>query len=220
MSACAQTSPGFDICATPDQITGELIALLPQGRAWGTHDGGPFPGSISYLFWYAVATVLSWLEAAVCAMVLEFFCASTVQKRDAWMADYNLPDGCDPFPDLCTKVAALGGTRCDYYTAVCAQAGWAITCIDLYDACGVRASQGGAMAGCCIAGQGLAAAQMFISVSLSNSPAYAGGQHTQPLAGIMLAGMQLNCPPDLTGLQCLLARIVGGHKQIIYGTTA
>jgi hypothetical protein len=33
------------------------------------------------------------------------------------MAEYGLPDGCDPFPDLCTKVAAIGGTRCEYRRA-------------------------------------------------------------------------------------------------------
>ncbi len=220
-AACGTAAPSADICATQDQWVGQLIALLPRGRAWGTHDGGPYPGSVLYAFWYAVAGVLAWFEGIACALILEFYCAATTTagNRDLWMLDYNLPDGCDPFPDLCTKVAALGGTRCEYFTAVCARAGWAITCVDLYDACGVRAGNGGAMAGCCTAGQGLAAAQMYISVSLSGSPAYSGGALTPSLAGRMLAGQQLVCPPDLTGLQCLLARIVGAHKQILYGTT-
>ena len=224
MTACATAgagAPQSDLCATQDQWVAQLIALLPRGRAWGTHDGGPYPGTVLYRFWYAVAGVLAWFEALACALILEFYCATTTTtgNRDLWMADYNLPDGCDPFPDLCTKVAALGGTRCDYITAVCARAGWAITCVDLYDACGARADGAGAMADCMVSGDGLAAGQMFILVSLSSSAAYAGGALTQPLADLMVADGFLACPPDLTGLECLLARIVGAHKQILYGTT-
>ncbi len=219
-AACGTAAPSADLCATQDQWVGQIIALLPRGRAWGTHDGGPYPGSVLYAFWYAVAGVLAWFEGIACALILEFYCATTTTagNRDLWMLDYNLPDGCDPFPDLCTKVAALGGTRCDYYTAVCARAGWAITCIDLYDACGARLDNAGAMLDCMMMGDGLAAAQMFIQVSLSNSTAYKSGPVTPPIMDLMIMDAYLSCPPDLTGLQCLLARIVGAHKQIIYGT--
>ena len=215
--SCPTPTASLDICPTRDEIVPQLLALLPRGRAWATHDGGPFPGMTSYSFWTAVADIWAWINARICALALEFVCQTQTETNDLWMEEYGLPDGCDPFPDLCTKVAAQGGTRCEYYVAMAAQAGWSITCWDINDACGTRA--GKARAGGSMTGKGLAAGQLFILVSLANSPAYVGGARTPPLAGRMRAGNRLTCPPDLTALECLLAHLVGAEKQVTFGTT-
>ena len=213
---CPTAGSGLDICPTRDEIVPQLLAMLPRGRAWGTHDGGPYPGSFAYQFWTAVAEVWAEVNARICALKPEFFCASQVETHDTWMEEYGLPDGCDPYPDLCTKVAAVGGTRCEYYSAIAARAGWSISCEDINDACGVKADN--AFADCAVAGDGLAAGQLFILVSLGSSPAYTAGAATPALADLAVADGFLTCPPDLSGLECLLARIVGAHIQIIYGT--
>ena len=244
--ACPTPGTGLDICPTREEIVPQLLALLPRGRAWGTHDGGPFPGSTAYSFWTAVADVWAWVNAAICALAPEFFCATQEVTHDTWMEEYGLPDGCDPYPDLCTKVAAIAGTRCEYYTAIAARAGWSVACVDTNDACGVQA--GRMQAGCATLGSGLVAGILAISVSLSSSPAYVGGAPNSseaaspavalplagrfyaggtlacantgglapPFAGALQAGKQLACPPDITGLECLLTRIVGAHVLILF----
>lgn len=257
--SCQSLSAPLDICPTADEITPQLIALLPRGRAWGTHDGGPFPGTVLWRFWYAVATVLAFFNARACALLLEYFCRTATETHDTWLLEYGLPDGCDPFPDLCTKVAAIGGTRCDYYRAVAAQAGWSITCTDLNDACGSKA--GNAYAGCSMAGRGLPPKVLLITVLLPDSPAHVGGSPAPsnpgasartsaglappfagrleaggllscpgtgdvavlatcdvgiPLAGALFSGARLGCPPDLSTLECLLARIVAADVHLIY----
>lgn len=243
---CPTPGTGLDICPTREEIVPQLIAMLPRGRAWGTHDGGPFRGSTAHQFWTAVAEVWAEVNARICALAPEFFCATQVETHDTWMEEYGLPDGCDPYPDLCTKVAAVGGTRCEYYTAIAARAGWSITCTDVNDACGVQA--GSMKAGCATVGRGLRAAVLAITVSLSGSPAYVGGAPSAspasspavplplagrfyaggslacantgglapPFAGALQAGKQLSCPPDISALECLLARIVGAHILIHY----
>lgn len=248
MTACTG-APSTDICPTQDEIIPQLLALLPRGRAWRTQRGLPEPTSTIYKYWYALANVWAWVNQRICALRQEFWCATAIETLDLWMAEYGLPDGCDPYPDLCTKVAALGGSRCDYYTAIAARAGWAITCTDLYDACGSQAGSG--QAGCAITGRGLPNAVMMITVSLSGSTAYVGGGAatpdsgnpfgaTPPLAGRAYAGGSLacslieeespsfagraftggllSCPTDITGIECLLARIVSAHTLVIYET--
>lgn len=244
--ACPQTGASLDICPTRDEIVSQLLALLPRGRAWGTHDGGPIPGSTLYRFWTAVADVWASINGRICDLAREFFCASQVETNDLWMEEYGLPDGCDPFPDLCSKVAAIGGTRCEYYTAICAAAGWAIDCADVNDSCGAKA--GGAKAGRAMAGPGIRSALLVIRVRLGESPAFTGvasdgsnggtagppppqsgrlkaGQPlscrgipptTPPFAGVAQAGGRLSCPADITGLVCLVERITGAHMVIRY----
>jgi uncharacterized protein YmfQ (DUF2313 family) len=217
MSQCPPAGPSLDICPTQDEILPQLLALLPRGRAWATSDGLPQPGSTIWNFWNAYAFVLAWLNQRICALKREFFCATCSETRDLWMAEYGLPDGCEPYPDLCTKVAAVGGDQCAYYAEIAARAGWQI-------ACSVYGSGCGALAGCALSGLAQAggsppAATLTIVVSLSGSPAYGGLYQTPPLAGLVQAGMPLACPPDLTPLECLLVRILRAHCVVVYQTT-
>ena len=250
MSACSPASTPLDICPTQDEITPQLLALLPRGRAWDTHDGGPYPGSTSYQFWQAVASVWEWVNGRICALALEFFCASQSETNDLWMEEYGLPDGCDPFPDLCTKVAAIGGTRCDYLTAISARAGWAVSCYDTANGCGGKA--GRARAGGAMAGRNPRPGTVVIRVDIRNSPAFRGtlppppgtiaprlarkagramaGQALAcvrtgappivPMAGRAKAGGRPYCPPDITGIACIVERITGAHNTIVYEVAA
>ena len=212
-----ETFPSEDICPVKAQIIPQLLALAPRGRAHGNHDGLPQPDTLIFQFWSAVASVWEYVNQRICALALEFFCASIVETRPAWLVEYGLPDACDPYPDLCAKVAAIGGRGCAYYAAMAQRAGWAVTCVSNSSSCGSFA--GRAQAGCGQAG-GLAAGIIIINVSLSSSPAYARGAFTPSLAGRMQSGMTLSCGPNIGPLQCLLARIIPGHLQVIYQAIA
>src|SRR4051812_19380625 len=122
-------------CPTLDEITTAVLSLLPRGRAWQTNEGLPRPGfepafnpkafqsdafqttreapSILWQYWRSFAVVVDYLTQRLCALRLEFWCQTLNETHDGWMTEYGLPDECDPFPDLCTKVAAIGGTRCE-----------------------------------------------------------------------------------------------------------
>jgi len=212
MSAC-RTLPSPDICPTQDDVREQLLAILPRGRAWATPSG-----SVRWKFFHALAAPIQFANARICALLDEFFCATHSETDDVWMATYGLPDGCDPFPDLCTKVSALGGARCDYWTGVAASAGWSVTCVDIDDAVGFIASC--AVASCDMPGVSLGGAQLVLRVSLSGSPAYGGAGQTQALASLMLASDALSCAPDISPLQCLMARILPAHVQVSYEVTA
>lgn len=222
-------------CPTRADILGAIFALLPRGRAWQTHEGGPVAGygvgfdpggfnpdgfsttyqkpSVIRQFWSAVADVFSYLTDRLCALRLEFWCASQSETTDLWMLEYGLPDACDPFPDLCTKVAAIGGTRCEYYAAVAARSGWVIECISIVNDCGTRVGSRTSMAGRAITGPLRNSATILIRVYLGDSVAYVGGGRRPPLAGRLKAGRRLSCLPDISPLQCTLERIV--HAEIL-----
>lgn len=216
MSAC-RTLPPPDICPTQDETREQLFALLPRGKAWATPQG-----SVRWAFFHALAAPIAFANARICALIEEFFCATAVETHDVWLATYGLPDGCDPFPDLCTKVAALGGANCIYWTAIAARAGWSIACVELGPSSTDNTARAGcAAAGCAQPGSGVVstalAGRLLLRVFLSASPAY-GGQAgaQQALSGLMLSGGRLSCPPDISALLCLMARILPAHLQVSY----
>lgn len=223
-------------CPTLEEITTATLALLPRGRAWQTNEGGPQPGydaafapsgfqndafatsskriSVLWQYWRAYAVVLHYLTQRLCALREEFWCSTINETRDEWMVEYGLPDECDPFPDLCTKVTAIGGTRCEYYAEVAARMGWAIECIERMVFCGSRA--GCSRAGKARAGRVFGAAQLQLVVHLNSSPAYTGGRSLPALAGRFRAGRKQTCGPDISPLQCLMSRVVHAEIQILY----
>ncbi|WP_315705065.1 MULTISPECIES: hypothetical protein [unclassified Bradyrhizobium] len=224
-------------CPTLDDTTSALLALLPRGRAWQTNEGVPMPGqeigfappgfnndafstvetkpSIIWQYWRSVAVVFQYATERLCALRQEFWCQSASETRDEWMVEYGLPDACDPFPDLCTKVAAIGGTRCEYYQSIAARSGWSIRCSETIGFCGSRAGQ--ARAGKARAGRTVGAAQLRIIVFLTDSPAYQPrGRYLPALAGRMRAGRRLTCGPDLSPLKCVLSRIVHAEIQLSF----
>lgn len=225
-------------CPTRLQIFRQLLLLLPRGKAWQTGEpaGQAYtatmaqPGfgqaglfqtldrslTVMHAFWSAVADFFFQLTQMLCSLRLEFWCATQTETTDLWLAEYGLPDACDPFPDLCAKVSALGGTRCEYYSAVAAQAGWSIECANVFSA--ICAMAGAYLAGEIGAGGQGGAATIHVIVHLSESPAYLGRLDTLPLAGIFQAGKLLACLPDISPLVCLLDRIVPAHIAVIYLT--
>ena len=202
-------------CPTRDEIAAQIRALLPRGRAWQTHEAGPDPRSVLHRYWGGYADVVAFLTERLCALREEFFCRTQVETNDLWMAEYGLPDACDPFPDLCAKVAALGGTRCEYYSEVAARAGWDIDCIQRADVCGSSAGSC-AKAGRAKTGYRPTRSQIIIRVFAATSPAFTGGRAAPPKAGRLKAGRPLACPPDLSGLICLLERVMHAEVDVLY----
>lgn len=180
-------------CLSWDDLRDQALALLPRGRAWQTHDGGPRPGSVLHGYWSAVTMLSAFLTHRLCALRMEFWCATHEETHPEWLKEYGLPDTCDPFPDLCAKVKAIGGTRCEYYAEVAERAGWEIECDDSNSA-------------------------LAINVLLDESPSYVRPSQTPPIAGLLQAGLALGCDPDITPLKCVLDRVVHAHIQITYTT--
>lgn len=205
-------------CPTRLQIFRQLLLLLPRGKAWQSDvPAGSRPFTVMHTFWFAVADFFYQLTQLLCALRLEFWCATQTLTRDLWLAEYGLPDACDPFPDLCAKVAALGGTRCEYFSAIAAQAGWAIDCENVFsEICAMFGTYQLGEIG--LGGQG-GAATIHVTVHLSQSPAYLGRLETQPLLGAFQLGKLLTCAPDISSLVCLLDRVVPAHVTVIYLTS-
>jgi len=238
MTTCEAARPAPFRCPTLPEIIEQMAPMLPKGRAWQTHEGGPRPGSdvafqvpgfqgsafattqrkpsVLYRFWKSIAAVLFFVNSRLCDLRLEFWCATHKETHDLWMREYGLPDACDPFPDLCVKVAAIGGTRCEYYSEIAARMGWSIECTEAVAGCGSRAGAGSARAGKAKAGSTLYRAYLKVIVHLNESPAYHGGRSLASRAGRMRAGRRQSCGPDLSPLECLMARIVHAEIQVAY----
>lgn len=211
--ACPQLPAQPFRCPTEDELLPQTLALLPRGRAWQTDDGGPRPGTVLYKWWAAYNAVLAYLYQRLCALRLEFWCQTHSETHAEWMADYGLPDPCDPFPDLCAKVAAIGGTRCEYYADIARRAGWSIECSEFFNVCSAPA--GCSYAGCTIVGFSRSI-NILITVHLPDSPAFTGRVHSLPYAGCFRAGQMLACLPSIEPLKCILERVVHAHVQIVY----
>ena len=229
-------------CPSPADVIAATLALLPRGRAWQNHEGGPLeenvPGfarlgfddeafsisrtkaSVLRQYWTAVAQVIYFVTLRICQLRMEFWCATRNETNDIWMIEYGLPDACDPFPELCAKVAAIGGTRCEYYTYIAERAGWRLICYDGRNLCGVRPGAANARAGRATPGRPQAAGVLRIVVDIGQSPAVSVGfRDKKPRAGRMQPGRRLTCfatVADLAPIECLLARVVHAEVQIIY----
>jgi hypothetical protein len=205
------TGAAPDICPDLDQCHGVLMALQPRGRAWDTR-----PGGVRWRFWRALAHLFAFMNARICAAMEEAFCASMVETRPEWLADYGLPDPCDPYGEICAKVRGGERSRCADIVAVAARAGWSVACIP-NGFCGAQA--GGAFAGGDQTG-GPGGASIRIVVVLSASPAFHGSFDPASQAGCLQAGGYLACEPDLSALFCLLGRVIQAHVEPIYEVVA
>ncbi len=243
MNECEARRPAPLRCPSPAEVLESALALLPRGRAWQSNEGGPVAGydppfaagpysdafaigakrgSTLRKFWQAVADVFAFVNQRLCDLRLEFWCATHSETNDLWMAEYGLPDPCDPFPDLCTKVAAIGGTRCEYYSEIAARAGWSISC-DGANVCGTRLGDRTSQAGRAKPGRVRRVSTLTIRVNLGESPSYvsSGLRRRRPRAGCFKVGRRLSCDVDPTlieirPLECLLARVVHAEIQILY----
>lgn len=237
MATCQNARPAPLRCPTLVELVASALQLLPHGRAWQSNEGGPAvpanrafnagafnndsfatkdrPGSTLYRFWRAVATAFDYCNQRLCALRYEFFCATHKETHDLWMAEYGLPDLCDPFPDLCTKVAAIGGTRCEYYAEIAARSGWEIECSDVVGKCGSRV--GFSRAGKAKCGRTMGLAEMRIIVHLPSSSALQSrGRYLPSISGRMRAGRRQSCGPSLAPLVCILSRIIHAEINTIY----
>lgn len=200
-----------DICPTEGQILQQLLALLPRGRAWQSErDLDPDSGSVLARFWAAFAEVMHFVNRRICAGLDEFTCGTMSETRELWNADFGVPDDCGLWTDVCAKVAAIGGTRCEYFVEMAARAGWVIECRSL--------QVEGPQADCAIADCAMLVeprpAILDIVVSLNDSPAWAGG--VWPIADCAVADCVQLCAPDPQPLRCVLERIVPAHLDITY----
>jgi hypothetical protein len=225
-------------CPNAAQIFANALPLLPRGDAWQSNEppgqvfteswvqGGFMqsgmmqeltrPPSVMHAFFSSVASVFGFVTGRLCDLEQEFFCATASETLDLWFQEYGLPDGCDPFPNLCAKVAAFGGTDCAFFESIAGSAGWSISCAPLLAGlCGqFGASRFGEIG---FGGEG-GVATIGVTVDLENSPAFQGLSQAQPFFGALQFGNTLNCPPDITGLSCLLDRVVHAEIVVIYET--
>jgi len=243
--SCASRSPGPDICPSEDDLRPQIFALLPPGRAFQTHDGGPWPRSVLYGFWDAVAQMRAWFNRRMCDLRAEFFCATAVETTDLWMRQYGLPNPCDEYLDLCEKVAAQPSLTCSWFVRVAMIHGWAIECLgpcaQQFGAARFRAGiqataderprfgvqRFGKKLGCA----GSSAPEFYggfgawdpetqtILVRLSASPAYGGVASHVLRFGAGRFGQRLACDfVDITALKCLIEQIAPAETEILYQT--
>ncbi len=113
---------------TLDDALPAVLGLLPPGEAW---NGAAVSGTVQNQYWRSYATLLSFTYGRLCDFVDEFFCATRNESNDQWLAEYGLPNDCDPYGNnLCLKVAAQGGATCEYFVTTAHQTGWVVTCED------------------------------------------------------------------------------------------
>ena len=236
--SCTTRSDEF-FCPTKWQLWEQLLALLPRGRAWQTHEavaeqwvppessqvgtfevgetglgGEPDLSRLTVMqqYWAAFAEVLECLHTRACALLEEFFCATTTELRREWGVDYGYPNDCEPWETLCEKVAAQGGARCDYFVELAARRGWSIECNE----CGPSHNRAGcARTGCartCTCPPNV----IWITVRLSESPAYTAPAKPRAKAGRARAGCARLCDPDVTSLICLIERFKPAHVKAHY----
>lgn len=113
---------------TTDDALPSVLGLLPPGPAW---EGAKIEGTVQNSYWRAYANILGFTYGRLCDFVDEFFCHSVKESLDQWIEEYGLDNTCDPYGhNLCVKVAAQGGSTCDYFVSMAALSGWVITCTD------------------------------------------------------------------------------------------
>ena len=212
MTCLPNTSDDPERCPTSDDILPQLLTLLPPGLAWQTT---ALDTPIRWGFFKAFADVLADVEAFICLVIKEFFCATHELTHNWWLLDYGLPDSCDPYPDVCVKIMAQGSANCAYWQNVAASAGWSIQCGRIN-----VSTVGCFQVGCGIIGYQDLPSVVRIQISLSQSPSYQAGSTKIATAGCFQAGQTLGCGPNIYPLQCLLDRIMPAHAQVIYEVIA
>lgn len=231
-------------CPTKEDYLEQLLALLPRGRAWQSHDAATGTNITRYTegvaecgeaqcgeaqcgqvandiertvlaaYWAAYAEVLEYFSQRACKLLDEFFCQTADETEDWWGIDYGFPDPCDPWDDLCEKVAAQGGSTCEYLTWAASRRGWAILCRDC------QTSSGGVVADCAMADCEMICDDcvpntLHITIDVANSPAF-NAQSYPPLADCMVADCTSLCDVSPQEIECLIERIKPAHVAVIY----
>jgi hypothetical protein len=239
---CTDARPAPLRCPTLDESIGATVALLPSGRAWPVNDGGGLlaryrawlaalaavPSRDAWPAGYVQAGLLSvigaarhFIESRVCALLQEFWCATQSETRAEWMNEYGLPDDCDPFPDLCTKAAARGGSRCDYFNSIIARLGWRAECFEASDFCGSRYGKGkfGAR-GSTFGGSRALGLVVKVHVGPPVVVPTVATRYRRNRYGAIRFGQRPSCDtiehPSIQPVRCLMERIAPAHVQIQY----
>ncbi len=235
MLACPSAGSDRWRCPTKWELWRQTMALLPRGRAFQTHDaddsfavdaGGetwppdlPTPGrrlTVLGQFWAAFAEVDEWLHQRACALIEEFYCATTAEQRREWEIDYGFPDPCEPWTDLCAKVAAQGGATCSYLTGIAAARGWALSCSDCQSGPVTADVSDLAVADCSSAGCSCPDGEIYIVVNTGSSPAYAAQPFPDGADQAVADASGINCPPGIEPLVCLIERWKPAHVRAYY----
>lgn len=227
MSTCAPSAQTF-FCPTKWQLWRQIIALLPRGRAWQTHEGPVYGATeagdpdvdtltVMEQFWAAYAEVLEYLHQRACALIEEFFCETMQELRPEWFTEWGFPDPCEPFDNVCEKMRATGGNRCEYFVALAAARGWSLECIDCASLPDVAESADCMAADCSSPScdDDCGPDTIILIIHTAESPAY-----VSPLinnaADCMAADCSSLCDPTVAPLQCLIERVRPAHTKVIY----
>ncbi|PZU95029.1 MAG: hypothetical protein DI527_02065 [Chelatococcus sp.] len=205
------------ICPSDDEVAAALAALRPRGDAWRHGGFDALEGSVMGGFFAALGAVFGPMHRRFCALVDEFFCSTAVETRDLWALDYGVPDGCDPFADVCEKVNAVGDSIPAYAEAAAARRGWSIAIAEEF----ITRVQSGRMRNGRMGTMRMAAAQGVawrIAVDLAASSAYVAKDRRKPLMGRMRLGFAFTCGPDIEPLACLIRRIAPAHADLVFET--
>jgi uncharacterized protein YmfQ (DUF2313 family) len=236
MIVCSASGGDTFRCPTKWELWRQIMALLPRGRAWQTHEatgerivasesaqaGAYELGStglgtepvvdhltVMQRFWAAYAAVLEHMHARVCALIEEFYCSTAADTLPEWATEYGFPDTCEPWNSLCDKVRAQGGATCVYLASLAARVGYTIECID----CGPDTAE----AGCAESGVAVPCIcppnRIIIRVISSASPAMTAVEPFE--AGNVVAGCTDPCPPAVSALVCLIERYKPAHVAAV-----
>lgn len=207
-------------CPTKWQLFLGIKNMLLSGLAWQTDEGTPNPPDQNNLttmeqFWLSFAAVLEYFHSLGCLLIEEFFCATADQTLDKWRIEYGIPDECDGYDDVCPKVAAYLGSRCEDYVQMAAMRGWTIECMDCASHQNNTPIAGLALADCSAMECVCPPNHIVITLDLKNSPAYT---ETPPLpvSGLAIADKTNLCGPDIEQFICLIEREKPAHLRVIY----
>lgn len=220
---CAARSPVY-FCPTKWQLWQQVLALLPRGRAWQTHeppvyalDGQGDPDietlTVQQRFWASYAEVLEHLHQRACALLNEIFCASVSEMLPDWQTEYGFPDPCEPYDSLCEKVTDVAGTTCADIAAAAWRRGWKIACADCTSAGYVPTVADDAIADCAMVE--CPCFGLTIKVFLSESPAYVSGS-VPAVADFAVADCDDLCDVAIDPLICVIERIRPAHIPVTY----
>lgn len=204
-------------CHSDAEIALALAALRPRGEAWRHGGFDALEGSMMGGFFAALGAAFGPTDRRVCDMVDQFFCSSATETLDIWAREYGVPDGCDPFADICEKVNAVGDTLPAYAAWAALRRGWSIAISEEFITRVEDCSMGMGLMGTMVLGaeQGVT---WRITVDRAASPAYQAPAATGPIMGLMLLGDVLDCDPDNEALRCLIRRIAPAHADLVFQT--
>jgi hypothetical protein len=144
----AEISSPIDICSiSVDGHLNQIQQNLPRGRAWPRD-----PDTNLMRYWRSFAETVKYLEDRICALIPEFYCSTAIETIDIWAETYGVqppdlidygaaclkPEYLEPplygqvrslAPEtICAKVAATGGSSCEYFKNVAAVSNWVVEC--------------------------------------------------------------------------------------------